>query len=96
MAWNLEVGPKLRPCYWKTYLKSSRKFKALFHQFITIQQPIEGGLTIGSAPAGQLSMVYALIELEDGTLRYVSPYEITFLDNPFTDYAWPEEEKEEN
>ena len=81
----------LRPCYCQNHNKGSQKFKALFHQFITIQKPIPGGLTIGSAPGGQLSTVYAVIELENGTIRYVDPYEITFLDNPFCDYCWPDD-----
>lgn len=84
----------LRPCYWHSHDKGYRKFKALFHQLITIQRPIPGGLTIGSTPGGQLSTVYAVIELENGTIRYVDPYEITFFDNLFDDYCWPDDEKE--
>lgn len=84
----------LRPCYWQSDDKGSQKFKALFHQLITIQKPVPAGLTIGSAPGGQLSIVYAVIELENGTIRYVDPYEITFIDNSFGDYCWPDDEKE--
>lgn len=86
----------LRPCYWQSCDKGSQKFKALFHQLITIQRPVPAGLTIGSAPGGQLSTVYAAIELENGTIRYVDPYEITFIDNSFGDYCWPDDDKKEN
>ena len=72
----------LRPCYYQSHNKGSQKFKAFFHQIITIQRPV---------PRGQLSTVYAVIELENGTIRYVDPYEITFLDNPFRDYCWPDD-----
>lgn len=41
---------KLRPCYWQSNNKGNQKFKAFFHQIITIQRPVPGGLTIGSAP----------------------------------------------
>lgn len=61
----------LRPCYWHSHDKGYRKFKELFHKLVTIQRPVPGGLTIGSAPGGQLSTVYAVIELENGTIRYV-------------------------
>ena len=86
----------LRPCYWQSHNKGSRKFKALFHQLVTIQRPVPGGLTIGSAPGGQLSTMYAVIELENGTIRYVDPYEITFLDNPISDYCWPDDYEKES
>nr|DAU25914.1 MAG TPA: hypothetical protein [Caudoviricetes sp.] len=33
-----------------------------------------------------MSIVYAVIELENGTIRYVDPYEITF-----GDYCWPDD-----
>lgn len=77
----------LRPCYWQSHNKDSRKFKALFHQIITIQRTVSGG---------QLSTVYAVIELENGTIRYVDPYDITFLDNPFSDYCWPDDYEKES
>lgn len=76
----------LRPCYWQSHNKDSRKFKAFFHQIITIQRTVSGG---------QLSTVYAVIELENGTIRYVDPYDITFLDNPFSDYCWPDDYEKE-
>lgn len=77
----------LRPCYWQSHNKGSRKFKAFFHQIITIQRTVSGG---------QLSTVYAVIELENGTIRYVDPYDITFLDNPFSDYCWPDDYEKES
>lgn len=88
---KLQIVNTLRPCYYQNQNKGSQKLKALFHQLATIQRPVPGGLTIGSAPGGQLSTVYAVIELENGTIRYVDPYEITFLDNPFGDYCWPDD-----
>lgn len=91
---KLQIVNTLRPCYYQNQNKGSQKLKALFHQLTTIQRPVPGGLTIGSAPGGQLSTVYAVIELENGTIRYVDPYEITFIDNLFGDYCWPDDEKE--
>lgn len=91
---KLQIVNTLRPCYYQNQNKGSQKLKALFHQLTTIQRPVPGGLTIGSAPGGQLSTVYAVIELENGTIRYVDPYEITFIDNSFGDYCWPDDEKE--
>lgn len=37
---------------------------------------------------GQVSDVYGLVELEDGSVEIVSPKSIRFLDSPFNDYAW--------
>lgn len=95
MAWNVEVENKLRPCYVEKNIKDAKKVKALFHRWVILQEVIGSGLTIGSAPGGQISKCYALIELEDGSMRYIYPSDITFIDHPFTDYSWPEENKEE-
>jgi len=54
--------------------------KATFHKWSHKAWVIDAGLTIGSHPGGQASIVLGIVEYEDGTVHEAYPYEITFTD----------------
>ena len=46
----------------------------------------------GGCPEGQMSMIFGLVEYEDGTMGEVNPSQIRFVDEKIKDYAFQEEE----
>ena len=42
------------------------------------------------------TVMYALIERQDGRMELIEASRVKFIDNPFAEYAWPEEESNEN
>lgn len=66
--------------------------RALFHcwseKFWTIKNPY----MIEQYTAGQMSMLFGIVEYEDGTLDEVEPSRIQFLDGKFSQYDFPEKE----
>lgn len=53
---------------------------ALFHMWFTHSQVIPPSLLIGGHSGGVITQQYALVEYEDGTMSYVNPFNIKFLD----------------
>lgn len=47
-------------------------------------------LYIGGCPEGQMSMIFGLVEYNDGTMGEVNPSQIRFVDNKIKDYAFEE------
>ena len=82
---NIKIN--LRPCVLTNYGDES-KYKALFHCWIPYSNVIPPSNLRGGHNGGQVSDVYGLVELEDGSVEIVSPKSIRFLDSPFNDYAW--------
>lgn len=58
----------------------------LFHCFEQWSNVIGESVAIGGHSAGQISLVFALIEDERGRIKRVDPTMITFTDNEFKDY----------
>lgn len=58
--------------------------EALFHRWEDYSEPIGAGVTIGSHPAGVLSFVRGIVEDMSGKIHYVTPSDVTFLDNKAT------------
>ena len=85
MDTNIKIN--LRPCVLTKYGDES-KYKALFHCWIHYSNVIPPSNLRGGHNGGQVSDVYGLVELEDGSVEIVSPKSIRFLDSPFNDYAW--------
>lgn len=85
MDTNIKIN--LRPCVLTKYGDKS-KYKALFHCWIHYSDVIPPSNLRGGHNGGQVSDVYGLVELEDGSVEIVSPKSIRFLDSPFNDYAW--------
>lgn len=79
---ELKIEVPLRPCY---VTAGDEEVKALFHRWCdTNTSPIYGRQTIS---------VSAIVELEDGTIHTVYPENIRFLDDPFLNYIFPDNEK---
>lgn len=79
---ELKIEMPLRPCY---VTAGDEEVKALFHRWCdTNTSPIYGRQTIS---------VSAIVELEDGTIHTVYPENIKFLDDPFLNYIFPDNEK---
>ena len=79
---ELKIGIPLRPCY---VAAGDEEVKALFHRWCdTNTSPIYGRQTIS---------VSAIVELEGGTIHTVYPENIRFLDDPFLNYIFPDNEK---
>jgi hypothetical protein len=58
----------------------------LFHCFEQWSNVIGESVAVGGHSAGQISLVFALIEDERGRIKRVDPTMITFTDNEFKDY----------
>jgi hypothetical protein len=56
------------------------KQRGFFHLWEQKSQPVAAGIAVGSAPAGQLSYVLGIVEMEDGSVIECFPYKIHFLD----------------
>lgn len=84
---DTSIKINLRPCVLTKYGDES-KYKALFHCWIHYSNVIPPSNLRGGHNGGQVSDVYGLVELEDGSVEIVSPKSIRFLDSPFNDYAW--------
>lgn len=53
-------------------------------------KPVAADLYIGGCPEGQMSMIFGLVEYEDGTIGEVNPSQIRFVDNRIKGYAFEE------
>ena len=67
--------------------------KALFHRWSDNAKVVAPGNAIGSFPGGQISYTVAIVELENGKIEEFSPDYITFLDNAFQQYVFPDDLK---
>lgn len=76
--------PFLRPCYVENI------GKALFHLWEQYNEPVAGGVTIGSHPAGVLSYIMGIIEDENGQIHRVFPEKIKFVDREIKKYDFQE------
>ena len=87
-----EFVNELRPCYVN---KKKGICKALFHTWEHYSTVIDAGLMVGSHPAGQISVLYGIVEYEDGTIDRVDPSMIHFCDSKekMSKYDFGEEEK---
>ena len=65
-----------------------KKQMGLFHRWEEKSQPVTADVTIGGAPAGQLTYTLGIVELDDGSIIECFPYKIRF-----TDRAAPSEKK---
>lgn len=58
----------------------------IFHCFEQWSNVVGESLAIGGHSAGQISLVFALIEDEKGNIHRVDPTMITFTDDKYLDY----------
>lgn len=80
---NIEINFGVRPCI---VTQNGEEKKALFHMWEFFAKPV----AIGSCPEGQMSMIFGLVEYEDGTMGEVNPSQIRFVDNRIKGYAFEE------
>ena len=84
---NIEINFGVRPCI---VTQNGEEKKALFHMWENFAKPVAADLYIGGCPVGQMSMIFGLVEYEDGTMGEVNPSQIRFVDNKIKDYAFEE------
>ena len=80
----------LRPCF----VNGKKKRKGLFHRWYEYNQVLEPSLLVGGTPGGQISVLYAVVEFEDGHIGLVNPTSIIFVgtENKMKDYDFGEVE----
>lgn len=65
----------------------------IFHCFEQWSNVIGESASIGGHSAGQISLVFALIEDKKGNIHRVEPTMITFTDDKYLDYFFPLDEE---
>ena len=81
---SIEISFAVRPCIVK---QNGEEKKALFHMWENFAKPVAADLYIGGCPEGQMSMIFGLVEYEDGTMGEVNPSQIRLDDNKTKNYA---------
>ena len=92
--WMLEMKDTRRPCI--LYGKNGPE-KCFFHRWSNISDVVPPSLLRGGHSGGTVSMIVAVLEFEDGSIRQYTPEHFKFVDGGgFSDIVWPEldEEKE--
>jgi len=88
---NIEINFGVRPCI---VTQNGEEKKALFHMWENFAKPVAADLCIGDCSEGQMSMIFGLVEYEDGSMDEVRPARIQFVDNKIKDYVF-EDAKED-
>lgn len=83
---NIEVKREYRPCL---LISKNETKKALFHTWEQNSQIIPPSPLAGGHGGGVISGVIGIVELENGEVIRVQPYQIQFLDNKIQEYAFP-------
>lgn len=84
-----KIKNETRPCFYEGE-------RAMFHQWAEHREAIVESPLVGGHPAGIIAATFAIIELEDGTVKEVYPNKIKFADGgQFNDVAFLEEEAHE-
>lgn len=85
---NIEINFGVRPCIVK---QNGEEKKALFHMWNNFAKPVAADVYAGGCPEGQISIVFGIVEYEDGSVDEVRPAQIRFVDNKIKDYAFEED-----
>ena len=54
-------------------------------------KPVAADVYAGGCPEGQISIVFGIVEYEDGSVDEVRPAQIRFVDNKIKGYAFEED-----
>lgn len=84
---NIEINFGVRPCIVK---QNGEEKKALFHMWNNFAKPVAADVYAGGCPEGQISIVFGIVEYEDGSVDEVRPAQIRFVDNKIKGYAFEE------
>lgn len=79
----MKIEFELRPCL----IKGKR---ALFHRWNEVTQVLPPSNMVGGHCGGGVSQTFAIVELEDGTVKECYPYEIKFLDEKYKEFLFEE------
>lgn len=85
---NIEINFGVRPCI---VTQNGEEKKALFHIWNNFAKPVAADVYAGGCPEGQISIVFGIVEYEDGSVDEVRPAQIRFVDNKIKDYAFEED-----
>lgn len=85
---NIEINFGVRPCIVK---QNGEEKKALFHMWNNFAKPVAADVYAGGCPEGQISIVFGIVEYEDGSVDEVRPAQIRFVDNKIKDYTFEED-----
>lgn len=55
-----------------------------------VAKPVAADVYAGGCPEGQISIVFGIVEYEDGSVDEVRPAQIRFVDNKIKGYAFEE------
>lgn len=67
--------------------------KALFHCWSHRSEVVGESYLRGGHSAGRVSSTFAIVEFEDGTVHEVEPWNIRFIDDVMSEYAFTEMEE---
>lgn len=85
---SIEINFGVRPCIVK---QNGEEKKALFHMWNNFAKPVAADVYAGGCPEGQISIVFGILEYEDGSVDEVRPAQIRFVDNKIKGYAFEED-----
>ena len=85
---NIEINFGVRPCIVK---QNGEEKKALFHMWNNFAKPVAADVYAGGCPEGQISIVFGIVEYEDGSVDEGRPAQIRFVDNKIKGYAFEED-----
>lgn len=85
---NIEINFGGRPCI---VTQNGEEKKALFHMWNNFAKPVAADVYAGGCPEGQISIVFGIVEYEDGSVDEVRPAQIRFVDNKIKGYAFEED-----
>lgn len=82
---EIHIKNETRPCYYEGE-------RAIFHRWGERREMLMESPLVGGHPAGIIAATFAIIELEDGTVKEVFPSKIRFADGGgFKDVAFLED-----
>ena len=84
---NIEINFGVRPCI---VTQNGEEKKALFHMWNNFAKPVAADVYAGGCPEGQISIVFGIVEYEDGSVDEVRPAQIRFVDYKIKGYAFEE------
>ena len=79
----MKIEFELRPCL----IKGKR---AWFHRWNEVRQVVPPSNMVSGHCGGVVSQTFAIVELEDGTVKECYPYEIKFLDEKYKEFLFEE------
>lgn len=101
---DITIRQEVRPCMICEFLsgglfdgceREEKWSKGLWHCWVKRKKSEKIPVKYGFKHKIQ-TVMYALIERQDGRMELVEANRVKFIDNPFAEYDWTEEESNEN